>query len=71
MIDLSTHGLKCRAVRDIRDYQGMVSASAEGTIQYEVENLDRRLVNVQWDNGLRLNVLANDIEIIDGDNLLQ
>jgi hypothetical protein len=69
MIDLSTYGLKCRAVRDIRDYQGMVSASAEGTIQYEVENLGRQLINVQWDNGLRLNVLANDMEIIDGDRL--
>jgi hypothetical protein len=45
----------------------MVSASAEGTIQYEVENLGRQLINVQWDNGLRLNVLANDIEIIHGE----
>ncbi len=71
MIDLSTHGLKCRAVREIRDHQGMVSASAEGTIQYEAENLGRHLINVQWDNGLRLNVLADDIEIIDGDLLLQ
>jgi hypothetical protein len=71
MIDLRTRGLKCRAVRDIRDYQGRVSASAEGTIQYELENLGRHLVNVQWDNGLRLNVLTDDIEIIDGDRLLQ
>ena len=62
MIDLSTHGLKCRAVRDIRDYQGVVSVSAEGTIEYEVENLGRHLINVQWDNGVRLNVLADDIE---------
>ncbi len=71
MIDLSTHGLKCRAIREIRDYRGKVNASAEGTIQYEVENLGRHLINVQWDNGLRLNVLADDIEIIDGDLLLQ
>jgi len=71
VIDLSTHGLKCRAVREIRDHQGMINASAEGTIQYEVENLGRHLINVQWDNGLRLNVLADDIEIIDGDLLLQ
>jgi hypothetical protein len=69
MFDLSTHGLKCRAVRDIRDYQGVVSTSAEGTIEYEVENLGRHLINVQWDNGVRLNVLANDIEIIGGDRL--
>jgi len=71
MIDLSLRGMKCRAVRDIRSYEGMVSASAEGTIQYELENLGRHLVNVHWDNGLRLNVLASDIEIIDGDLSLQ
>ena len=71
MIDLSSKGIKCRAVRDIQSYQGTVCASAEGTIQYELENLGRHLVNVHWDNGLRLNVLASDIEIIDGDRLLQ
>jgi len=69
MIDLSTHGLKCRAVRDIRDYQGVVSVSAEGTIEYEVENLGRHPINVQWHNGVRLNVLADDIEISGGDRL--
>jgi hypothetical protein len=67
MIDLSSQGIKCRAVRDIRSYQGMVSASTEGIIQYELENLGRHLVNVHWDNGLRLNVFPNEIEIIDGD----
>ena len=56
-------------VRDIRDYQGVVSASAEGTIEYEIENLGRHLINVQWDNGVTLNVLADDIEIIGGDHL--
>ena len=48
MIDLSLQGIKCRAVRDIRSYQGMVSASTEGIIQYELENLGRHLVNVHW-----------------------
>ena len=67
MIDLSLEGMKCRAVRDIRSYQGMVSASTEGTIQYEIENLGRHLVNVHWDNGLSLNVFPSEIEIIDGD----
>lgn len=66
MIDLSSKGIKCRAVRDIQSYQGTVCASAEGTIQYEIENLGRPLINVHWDNGLRLNVFPNEIEIIDG-----
>jgi hypothetical protein len=49
----------------------MVSAFTEGTIQYEIENLGRHLVNVHWDNGLRLNVFPNEIEFIDGDLLWQ
>ena len=71
MIDLSSEGMKCRAVRDIQSYQGMVRASTEGTILYEIENLGRHLINVQWDNGLRLNVYPNEVEIIDGDPLWQ
>ena len=67
MIDLSSEGMKCRAVRDIQSYQGTVSASMEGTIQYEIENLGRHIINVRWDNGLTLNVFHNEIEIIDGD----
>jgi hypothetical protein len=71
MIDLSSEGMKCRAVRDIQSYQGTVSASMEGTIQYEIENLGRHLINVHWDNGLRLKVFPDEIEIIDGDFLWQ
>ena len=67
MIDLSSEGMKCRAVRDIQSYQGTVSASMEGTIQYEIENLGRHIINVRWDNVLTLNVFPNEIEIIDGD----
>ena len=67
MIDLSLQGMKCRAIRDIRSHQGMVRAFTEGTIEYEIENLGRRLVNVHWDNGLRLNVFRSEIELIDGD----
>jgi hypothetical protein len=65
MIDLSSKGIKCRAVRDIQSYQGTVSASTEGIIQYEIDNFGRHLINVHWDNGLTVNVFPNEIEIID------
>lgn len=65
MIDLSSKGTKCRAVREIHSYEGTVSASMEGVIQYEIENLGRHLINVHWDNGLTLNVFPNEIEIIE------
>ena len=70
MVDLSSEGMKCRAIRDIQSYQGMVRASTEGTIQYEIENLGRHIINVRWDNGLSLFVFPNEIEIIGGDLLL-
>jgi hypothetical protein len=65
MIDLSSKGIKCRAVRDIKSYQGTVSASTEGIIQYEIDNFGRHLINVRWENGLTVNVFPNEIEIID------
>ena len=64
MIDLSSKGIKCRALRDIQSYQGKVSASTEGIIQYEIENFGRHLINVRWDNGLTVNVFPSEIEII-------
>lgn len=64
MIDVSLQGVKCRAVREIQSYQGRVSVSTEGTIQYEVDNLGRHLIHVRWNNGLSLNVFSSDIEII-------
>lgn len=69
MVDLSSQGTQCRAVVDIQSYQGMVRTSTEGTIRYGIENLGRHLINFYWDNGLRLNVFPDEIEIIDGDFL--
>ena len=67
MIDLSSKGIRCRATREIRTNWGMVTSSTGGTIQYEIENLGRYQILVDWDNGLSLNVSPSEIEIIDGD----
>jgi hypothetical protein len=67
MIDLTSEGIRCRAAREIRTNWGMVTSSTGGTIQYEIENLGRYLILVDWDNGLSLNVSPSEIEIIDGD----
>ena len=67
MIDLSSEGIRCRAAQEIRSNWGTVTSSTEGTIQYEIENLSRNLIFVDWDNGLSLNVSPSEIEIIDGD----
>ncbi|MEK7335194.1 MAG: hypothetical protein AAB222_07730 [Candidatus Binatota bacterium] len=67
MIDLSSKGIRCRAAREIRTNWGMVTTSTGGTIQYEIENVGRYLILVDWDNGLSLNVSPSEIEVIDGD----
>jgi len=66
MIDLSSKGIRCRATREIRTDWGMVTSSTGGTIQYEIENLGRYQILVDWDNGLSLNVSPSEIEIVDG-----
>lgn len=71
MLDTSSKGMRCRATQEIRSNRGIVTSSTGGTIQYEIKNLGRHLINVHWDNGLRLNVFPNEIEIIDGDFLWQ
>jgi len=71
MIDLSSKGIRCRAAREIRTNWGMVTSSTGGTIQYEIENLGRYRILVDWDNGLSLNVSPSEIEIIDGEILWQ
>jgi hypothetical protein len=45
----------------------MIRAFTEGTIQYEVENLGRNLINVRWSNGISFNVFPNEIEVIERD----
>jgi hypothetical protein len=67
MIDISSGGIRCRAAQEIRKNRAIVRHCTEGTIQYEIENLGRYLIHVQWDNGLSLNVSPSEIEIIDGD----
>ncbi|MGH7830324.1 MAG: hypothetical protein ACREP8_09125 [Candidatus Binatia bacterium] len=62
MIDVSSKGKRCRAVREIRNYAGNVSSSTEGTIEYEITVLGRRLINVRWDNGIYMNVFPHEVE---------
>lgn len=64
MINLNSQGIRCRAVRNIKGYQGAVRASTEGTVRYEIENLGRHLVNVEWDNGINMNVFTEEVEVL-------
>jgi len=56
---------RCQAKHSIRGHQGLISAQTRGTIEAEIDNLDRRLIAVRWDNGLQMYVFPDEIEIED------
>ena len=65
MVDTSLTGMRCRATKEIRSYQGLVRRYSEGFIRYDMENMGRHLISVQWDNGVIDYVYPLEIEILD------
>ena len=64
MVDTSLTGMRCRATKEIRSHQGLVRRYSEGIIQYDMDNLGRHLISVQWDNGAIDYVYPLEIEIL-------
>ncbi len=64
MIDTSLTGMRCRATKEIRSHRGLVRRYSEGLIQYNMDNLGRHLISVQWDNGVIDYVYPAEIEIV-------
>jgi hypothetical protein len=65
MIDVSLKGIRCRAAQEILDIDGIIEASTEGTIEYELEGEGGQLVNVHWDDGTHSLVSSEEIVITD------
>ncbi|HXG19978.1 MAG TPA: hypothetical protein VNN62_13015 [Methylomirabilota bacterium] len=65
MTDHSRAGMRCRTVRFVRTVEGDLRRDAHGTIRYEIDNLDRRLVLVEWDQGFIVPVFPHEIEVLD------
>ena len=63
MVDRIHSGQRCRTVQNLTTRDGLLRRDTQGTIQYEMENLDRHLVFVTWDNGMHTPVFAHEIEI--------
>ena len=64
MVDTSLTGMRCRATKEIRSHQGLVRRYSEGIIQYDMENLGRHLISVQWENGVIDYVYPFEIELL-------
>jgi hypothetical protein len=47
----------------IRDHGTKIEPDNQGTIVYEIEDVERQLILVEWDGGPSLYVFPNEIEI--------
>ncbi len=65
MNEFVSKGQRCRATRNINAHQGLVKAQTEGTIEFETDNLGRRLIRVHWDISFRTYVFPDEIELVD------
>jgi hypothetical protein len=64
MMNTALTGMRCRATKEIRGHQGLIRRFTEGTILYDLANLGRHLISVDWDNGLTDYAYPFEIEII-------
>jgi hypothetical protein len=68
MIDRTRAGMRCRTIRFVRTVEGDLPKDAYGTIRYEMENLGRLLVLVEWDRGFIVPVFPHEIEVMAWEN---
>jgi hypothetical protein len=69
MINLSQNGRICRAMKEIRTHEGLIKRFTEGTIRGVIDNLERQLINVEWDSGITTYAFFNEIEVTAGAQL--
>lgn len=61
MIDRTRAGMRCRTLRFVRTVEGDLPRDTYGTIRYETENLERRLIMVEWDKGFTVPVFPHEV----------
>ena len=65
MMDRSRSGARCRTLRHVNTVKGILPRDSYGTLRYEMDNLGRRLMFVDWDNGMRVPVFPYEIEVLE------
>jgi hypothetical protein len=65
----ATSGHRCRTKRLIRTHAG-VPPSAIGTINSEIDNLARHMLQVRWESGLCAYVFPHEVEIVTANQLI-
>jgi hypothetical protein len=63
MINRTQAGVRCHTRHLVRTVKGNLPRESYGTILYEMENLGRQLIIVNWDSGISVPVFPDEIEI--------
>ena len=64
MMDRIYAGARFRTVQHVNTREELLPCDTQGTIRYEMDNVDRRLVFADWDNGMDVLVFAEEIGIL-------
>jgi hypothetical protein len=62
MVDQSKIGRRCRTVRLVRTVEGDLPKHSAGIMRCEIDNLDRHLIFVHWEQGFTVPVFPQEIE---------
>jgi hypothetical protein len=66
MIDHTHSSFRCHIRRPVQTVQENLPRDSQGTVIYEMDNLGRHLILVNWDNGILVPVFPNEVEFEGG-----
>jgi len=63
MLDRTHAGFRCYTRQLLRTVQGDLPRGSQGTVAYEMDNLGRHLILVNWDQGFSVPVFPDEVEL--------
>ena len=61
MINRTHAGVRCSTRVPLRTVNGLLPRGSSGTVVYEMDNLGRQLILVNWDTGFSVPVFPDEI----------
>jgi hypothetical protein len=63
MINRTHAGIRCSTRVFLRTVEGLLPQGSHGTVVYEMDNLGRRLILVNWEQGFSVPVFPDEITL--------
>jgi hypothetical protein len=63
MLDRTHAGFRCHTRQLLRTVQGDLPRGSQGTVAYDMDNLGRHLLFVNWDQGFSVPVFPDEVEL--------